>query len=1174
MPAKSSEGASGASFRPQQAYLDVFWALSDGTDEQRNAGVLKLSQLVQDSEENEKAMVLKYCRERLIRGLSSGRKFARVGFSVALTQLLRTNKSLSTAEILKTIKEKLKIAGQDKRSKAEVGGIYLGRAFAFSSLIQSGRLAEMSNDDLGTVMEELLSMAQKKSYLKPVCNKTIGDLVQQISVDTFGESVWPKIRESVKLGWEQCSLDKLSLLLVCREKFPDVVNKKFLKKHWGFPVLAEENDSKLLRVILETVAQKSEILLQKILPGMLQNDRSVLSVWQGLGDPLMNQQAGKKAESASQRKQLGMKLAIALMSCTTDADQVLELMLCPSLAFAIFHGITQKNDPLAIAANSLFEQFQVKVKAEKINVQTLVVKLWKLSADQLEKQPGRVDIINSHNFTRLVDLMEKEEAAKFAETLTGVVKGANKSIKLSSNDKDKGKQMESCLRCLHHALSSPSITSPALQKSALTLYVRLAFFHVNKKNSSIQHCETTMNLEEGKSDQKLCKTFFYKGLDQLSTMGGGSQKRAEHLQEYISLLLHLSQYLQALMKADNVAPIKPWPEQLTEEWDKVYNLVTKIQKKSNGEPSASDSAFLLLFLFLGFHMLSDFQTASDLLQEVYVCYEKSSKKKQAKGSGDETELPWQEVVTEVLLNLMSLQSHLGRVVACVVLQSMSSHLTVGAVQLITEVLIPKAGRGDDAGGVLVEAEDGEDEDDDDLLDEDVPGEESEDDDGDNEDDESEEEEEGEDDEEEEMQVDEQFRASVKEALGAAAVKEDDDEKEDDELSDMSDSEMFELDDMLAEVFRQKKKASAGKKSREEKKKETANFRIRVLDLVEVLVKSERCGDFVTELLRPLLLLILKADAKENQAVVDKSKSLFRLLKSKAKGLTDTVHTADEQKDFFQELLDLAQTVTEASHVQDISLACHIVMNLNCVQAKNSGKKCMKLLEETVKNVITKGKSKQHLSFFSHLIDNDVARYQFMCPMMVASLKDSSIKLHGKVICYSLLSSLMKKTQKHVPETDEGSTSAWMNEVAAVVSESIRSLRADDLKVMYTKELLNVAVALQSRPDVLTQPPFGLEELQQLTGLKSKLNTDLRRLATKVIAGIERSQGKADGSNTKGQGKKKKKGKGKAGENGQAQVNGQKQTPESNSGKKKKRKQPETDANEQGEMPTKKKAKKN
>ena len=67
-----------------------------------------------------------------------------------------------------------------------------------------------------------------------------------------------------------------------------------------------------------------------------------------------------------------------------------------------------------------------------------------------------------------------------------------------------------------------------------------------------------------------------------------------------------------------------------------------------------------------------------------------------------------------------------------------------------QVLIPKAGRGDDADGVMVEGEAGdeddqEEDDDDDMVDEDVPDEESD-------DDSDEEEEEEEEEEEKEMQV--------------------------------------------------------------------------------------------------------------------------------------------------------------------------------------------------------------------------------------------------------------------------------------------------------------------------------------------------------------------------------------------------------------------------------------
>jgi len=1102
------EKAKTAIYRPPQKYLDLFWKLSDGTEDSlRNEGAVKLSQLIQDAETEDQSQILEYCRDRLIRGLSSSRKFARVGFSVALTQLLRSHTSLTTPDVLYTIKHKLKIQGQDKKSKADMGGIFLGKAFAFSALIQSGRLAKMTSAELEPIFNEILALSQKKSYLKPVCNNILEDLVKQVSVDTFGECVWPKIRDSVKEGWEGCTLDKLSLVLVCRGSHADVVNKKFLKKHFGYPVLSIENDEKLMKVILGTVTQKTEILLKKILPPMLQNDRTALSIWQGIGEPLLSKALEKKSDSSSQRQLLGLKLATSLLSCTNDKDQILELMACPSLAPAVFNNnISSKQDPLAVEANSLFDQLCTKVKTLSIQVDSLVSNLWSLATDLLEdsSKANTRDIITSTNFLRLMDLMEKEKAVKFAESMVEAIKGKSKTMKLSNNETAKKRQIESCIRCLHHALTSQYITSGDLQKIVMPLFLRLAFFTVTKKSSGVQHCDTLLNLEDGKAEQKLCKTLFFKSLDQLSTTAGGSsKKKSDHLESYVSLLIHLTEYVQELIKADKVKPMQDWTDEMSEEWNKIFKLLSKIQKKSKGQKSGQDTAFLLLFLFLAFNMLNDFKMAADLLQEVQVCFEKANKQKKEKISEDGSEPAWQEVVTEVLLNLMSLPSHLGRVISCSVLRSLTPHMTPGSTQLITQVLIPKAGRGDDADGAMVEGEAGdddeEDDDDDDMVDADEPDEESDDDsDEDGEDEEEEEEEE----EEEKMQaqVDEKFRASVKEALGAAAVMEESDEEE--ELSDLSDSEMFKLDDMLAEVFRQKKKAGQGRQNREEKKKEMATFRLRVLDLVEVLVKSDRCGDFVIDLMRPLLLLTLKSDA--DLSVFNKAKSVFQLLRSRAKGLTDSAHSAEDQKDLLQELLELAHTVSETSHVSDVSSACHMTMNLKYSEDESSENDCNTLIQDTLKNVIIKGKPKPPPSFFSNLIENDAAKYQFLLPMLVDCLKDNdTLKLHGKMICCSVLASLMRRTQK--TSKDGKKTQALMNEAVSVVSQTILSLNASNIKVMFTKEMLNLAIAIQNKQDFFVKSPYGKKECDHLSSLKSKFNTDLKRLANKFITAVTRAQ---------------------------------------------------------------------
>ncbi|GFR72142.1 Myb-binding protein 1A-like protein [Elysia marginata] len=698
----------------------------------------------------------------------------------------------------------------------EVGGIFLGRAFGFSSIVQSGRLSTMNSEAVGTLTNELLTMAEKKSYLKAVCHKTLEDIVTQVSADEFGDHVWLKLRDKMKQGWDSCSLDTLSLLLSCRSKFPDIVTKKFLKKHWGFPILGEENDEKLLKTTLDTV-QKTELLLEKIIPSALAEGREISSMWNGFGEKLVEHLPEKRAEVMAQRQLLGVKVASKLLY-GASTEQVLDVCFSPRMAGLIFHNITRKSDPLVAAADQLFEQMchQLKTDNESHNILDLVEKLWKLEASLLEKlnkSSARVDLVTSTNFTRLIDMMKPEEAETYSNILMAMVKGKDKLEVMSEQMPRKAKQIETCLRQLQHL----STSNQGLQTKVLTLFLRLAYFHVDKK----------VKRHNKKSD------------------------RDSH---FLELLFSLCQYCQELLSCESVKPVMEWSEAMQEEWSKLFHIVSEIKKLQSDDKDVKNknSAFQLLLMYLGIQVFSDYKTTSEILQDVYVCYEKAAEDKKKKNASNESDEPaWVEVLTEVLLHLMSLQSHLGRVVTASVFRFLMDHITPRAVSLIAEVLIPKKRRGDDAGGAMVEGDnkedDEEEEEDDDNMDSDeVVDESSDDDDEDDSNEEEDKEDEDEDmdeEEEENLEVDEEFRNSVRQALGAAADTGDSDEEEK-ELSDLSDSEMFKLDDMLAEVFRQRKKASGGKKAREEKKAELANFRLRVLDLVENMIKSKRCGDFL------------------------------------------------------------------------------------------------------------------------------------------------------------------------------------------------------------------------------------------------------------------------------------------------------------------------------------------
>ncbi|CAG5116761.1 unnamed protein product [Candidula unifasciata] len=480
-------------------------------------------------------------------------------------------------------------------------------------------------------------------------------------------------------------------------------------------------------------------------------------------------------------------------------------------------------------------------------------------------------------------------------------------------------------------------------------------------------------------------------------------------------------------------------------------------------------------------MLTDFKVAEELLQDVYVCYEKTKESEAEDAAEDENEPQWIEVIVEVLLKLMSLHSHLGRVIAVCVFRLLSEHITPSAVALITEVLIPKKTPGGGADDVLVETDTEENLDDEAEEANDSTSDSS--------------------DEDEQEPMDEENLTPIAETSDDSHPQQDNSGDDSESLPDLSDSEMFKMDAMLAEVFKQRQQNS-GKKVRVEKKQELINFQVRVLDLLEILIKGDRCGDFVFNLLKPLVTLMLKSGNTGTQVLADRAKTLFTLLKSKAKGLKDSIHSAEDQKQLFLELLDLAKKATDKRHLQDVSVACYILTSISLSQSQSQSQEpassCAQLVMNALERVITKKSSKPSVTFFTMLIELDPSQFQELGPKLVEKLKEESAKPHTRMVCCLVLASLCKKSE-NVKKTDLKAMTQWMKEAVQVVNQLILSL----YKVIFYKDVLTLAVALQARRDILSEVLFGADVKEHLMKAKSKFNTDLRRLANRIISSIDK-----------------------------------------------------------------------
>jgi len=128
--------------------------------------------------------------------------------------------------------------------------------------------------------------------------------------------------------------------------------------------------------------------------------------------------------------------------------------------------------------------------------------------------------------------------------------------------------------------------------------------------------------------------------------------------------------------------------------------------------------------------------------------------------------------------------------------------------------------------------------------------------------------------------------ALAEALGSHRLDKDAEAESGDE-SDMTDSEMMEMDAKLAEIFKQRAKMTNKKKERKDAKETVINFKHRILDLLTIFVKKEAAlmNPLVFESLLPLLRLVRTTSTKALgnkacEAILSLSKALKKARSSR------------------------------------------------------------------------------------------------------------------------------------------------------------------------------------------------------------------------------------------------------------------------------------------------------
>jgi DNA polymerase phi len=251
-----------------------------------------------------------------------------------------------------------------------------------------------------------------------------------------------------------------------------------------------------------------------------------------------------------------------------------------------------------------------------------------------------------------------------------------------------------------------------------------------------------------------------------------------------------------------------------------------------------------------------------------------------------------EFLVEILLSMVARPSSLMRQVSQQVFEAFTAQISAGGLELLTGPLgTNESTKGQkelfntEDDGMDIDGEGSSDEEDDDVeeisnveVDSDVEfvdlgdadGEGDDDDDEEDEDkdddDEDEDEDEDDDDEEDEKEDEKEGPTDLDELigsiLGSHRLDKDADAESSSDEGDMSDSQMFALEDKLAEVFKQRAKARPdSKRQKKDAKQSVVNFKHRILDFLDIYVKNEVLSPLGFSLLIPLLNLMRTTSTK-------------------------------------------------------------------------------------------------------------------------------------------------------------------------------------------------------------------------------------------------------------------------------------------------------------------------
>ncbi|KAL5090487.1 hypothetical protein Trisim1_004382 [Trichoderma cf. simile WF8] len=819
------------------------------------------------------AVLQRHLDRRLFRGLASGRNASRIGFSLVITEILSQlfgDKEPSLAEkypgltfdkVLGFLLEKAQIVGnipgQEERD------IFFGQLFGIECFVKSRTLfSEPSR--WNTILEELLKLSNKKVWLKSQCGWVLVQALQQMDQAQAKSTL-----EKLSSAGVAKTPEGVAVWLVALNQFPDLKVKP-----WQHP-LARKTLGDLTAILKESFNDSSK-------------------------DPSSN---SRNNQQASWTAQLHFVWDLILNHYLKAGDSEVE-------DFAHFWGRVvddglfskQATDGQKFKGFTVFQKFLEGCVVHHSLLQILFSKnlmtslmnqaakedryLHRAAIKTLKAIEGAVSSHPSALVPVLESLLSRNGAYNFDQRTS--TKTVDKLLQNFNLENDKG-----TLKIIQAPIASLS------QQEVLEAQTILRV-HIDYLSKVLGAC-ASLNTKESQSN-KLENTSLSVTLQQLSRLAYSQpddipkDALTEQIQELArsrleSALAKLTRqtsdfvtFCQAVASIDSSAVTMS--EEIKAAIEGALSRMHKLlkQKTKTDNDKTLTQGLAMLHAISIFQLYNQDPDAMEVLDDLAQFHERLQ---EGKLGDDDTGSS--EFLVEILLSMVARPSSLMRQVSQQVFEAFTSQISAGGLELLTGPLgTNESTRGQkelfntEDDGMDVDGEDSDDDEDDDVeeisnvdIDSDVEfigladGEEA---DGDaEEDDEEDEDDEDSDDNDDEDEDDEE--ADEKEGpidldelmgsiLKSHRLDKDADAESSEDEGDMSDSQMFALEDKLAEVFKQRAKARPdSKKQKKDAKQSVVNFKHRILDFLDIYVRNEVLSPLGFAILIPLLNLMRTTTTK-------------------------------------------------------------------------------------------------------------------------------------------------------------------------------------------------------------------------------------------------------------------------------------------------------------------------